>query len=1142
MAKRTFLTKAAAGLVSILLCLAFAFGMVACNTSASYMSGSSGSNSELVVWTTYGNIEKVLQKRLESDPSSKYVDYSDYYDSDEVYLAVFKNELECTNIVLTAGNKKINYYDITLSDLTDGTNVLPKEAFTLYNQKYIENTPKEGIFGGGWYPDCLLPFDTAIKYKENFVDPHNNQAIYVQVKPSINQPAGVYTGTFVVTADGKNINVPVTVEVYDFVLPTSPVGQYHVGYNVNHLQGSELDCTAEEQIEWFDFFTQYRVSPGGLPGIGDATFSTYQGYQNFYKKWIPMARKYSLVDELGFYNLPYATGQYEITFETEEKDSSGKIIYLTDAEGNQILDENGKPIPKMKEVTQSHNMVNPSFWVNQLRAIAEGCFDDPTTEGPDEFINLFEKAGVYFVYFDEFSSTAGKDLTAISSLQFVVFAAHLVSDEFVYKWTHDETPELTPEEQLVVDSIYGIKFKAISTSTLPLQDSDYVLRFEFAFRDDYTSSPNNFGSCSISDWAANYKYYGQYDEDNGTDVPGKEPIYSVSGNRATLKMESWTECVFITGITNYATEGSRKEYLEYAQKNQFYNHEGWVYTAENPKYPQVNVHLDTSLWSARAMGWMQADYDATGNLYWAGMFARHFITISPQYLDYIQDYYQTAERYRGTNGEGFLSYIGRPYEEAPMASLRLHATRDANEDYDLLYYLEQFYIESAEARGVEYDDTGYKNILHTMTGSLYDGVKVIKVTNDQHILDARKLVASLLVMGEKTGAIVENYEIQDGGVMFTIYAPNGVEIKMNGAVKTPTTAGDVNEYKIYIPLTANVQNVRIGATKDGATYEAGFTLQSLKKTVEAGSLNGTVLPEKVGGAPVSAGNITKDTLDGVSVINGNFTNYMAIDVNGAFVKVAETGDISADYVEIDVTNTVVRAQRYIKISDTNYFATASGDVIKGADGNYYVFSNTSDDYFDATYSKLKRYTDATGAVVDMDNGTFIKAADGTFFEFANTAADMDTTSIMVLAYSYKDGKFVEDSAGSYRLKKDGDVSNPDDYVQMLSSEVTKRYKLGTDRHQLQIDISSFGLTDAYSLLAIKVHVSKDMTVTIGGLAGTQVEYGATVYTLKAGWNELHVKPNTLGATTTRNIKQLRIRLAGVEDGTTLTVGKMYVIK
>ena len=156
--------------------------------------------------------------------------------------------------------------------------------------------------------------------------------------------------------------------------------------------------------------------------------------------------------------------------------------------------------------------------------------------------------------------------------------------------------------------------------------------------------------------------------------------------------------------------------------------------------------------------------------------------------------------------------------------------------------------------------------------------------------------------------------------------------------------------------------------------------------------------------------------------------------------------------------------------------------------------------------------------------------------------DSEVHALDDVTLSIKDGEFVEDSNGIYRLKKDGDLSNPDDYVEMLASETEKRYQLGTDRHQLQIDISSFKLTDAYNLLAIKIYVTEDTTITIGGLAGTQVEYGATVYELKAGWNEVHVKPNSLGATATRNIKQLRLRLAGVEDGATLTVGKMFVIK
>ena len=127
-----------------------------------------------------------------------------------------------------------------------------------------------------------------------------------------------------------------------------------------------------------------------------------------------------------------------------------------------------------------------------------------------------------------------------------------------------------------------------------------------------------------------------------------------------------------------------------------------------------------------------------------------------KYVDYLQDYYQTSERYRGTNGDGYVAYIGRPYETGPLAGIRLHAIRDANEDYDLLYYLEKYYEEVAQAKGLEYNDKGFKNVLHTMTADLYDGVKMIKSTTDKTIYNARKLVADLLAMAKNVGVVVDN--------------------------------------------------------------------------------------------------------------------------------------------------------------------------------------------------------------------------------------------------------------------------------------------------------------------------------------------------------------------------------------------------
>lgn len=1156
MAKRTFLKKACTSIIAIMLCIASAFGMVACNPQSASLTAGDNLNSNLVVWTHDGNVEKILQKRLASDPTSPYVDYSDYHSSKEFVIGVFKNEIEASNIILTAGDKKVESYDITIPDLTCGDYTLPGTAFTVYNQKYIENIPKEGVFGGGWYPDCLLPFKTAKEFGENYVDPHNNQALYITVKPAIDQPAGVYTGDIEIKADGKTIIVPATVEVYDFVLPTEPIGDYAAGYSIDNLQAGELDSTQEMMETYYEFFLDFRCSPGHLPGFPGSAPGSKDTHDAYYKKWVELGRKYTRDDRVGFINLPYSGTPVDIKFKTEFIDeTTGKIVYETNEKGEQILDENGKPIPVMTTKTEQHNVADAGQWILQLRKLVEGSFLDENGDGtfdPEtEFVNLFSKASTYFVYFDEFSSTYGKDKTAIVTLQFVVFAAHLVSDEYRQKWTTDDTPELTDQEKEVLDSIISIKHRAISTSTAPLENSDYVVSATFTCKDNESLK-------ETSKWTQNYKYYGQYDEDNGEEdtFEDKDPIFTYNGaNRCTLNMEKWTESVFVTGITHYATEESRQEYLNYAEKCQFYNHEKWVYTAENPKYPNVNNHLDTSLWGIRAMGWMQADYDANGNLYWSSTLCRQFVTINPQYVDYLQDYYQTAERYRGTNGDGYVAYIGRPYDiDGPLAGTRLHAIRDGNEDYDLLYYLEQFYVERAKELGLEYSDKGFKNVLHTMTESLYDGVKTITSTTDKMIYDARKLVAKLLVMAQDTGAILENYEIVENNLVLTVSAPEGVEIKIDNSVKTGVTNNGITSYVIKIPMLSSAQTFKLSAVKDGVSYDATFDVKSLVKEDFAGNhfTNAFVVPTTVNSKPVNAGTVSKVTVDDggdVSAVKATFIDYYSYDVSGTHVKVANTGNIDDDFVEIDTSNRVVTVQRYTYVvRDNKYTTSPRGKYIKGVDNNYYLFSNTDSDIADVYFGRLNRYiaTDdiSDTGVLDNQNGTHIKClVDGVekYVRFDPTA--MDKTSVKLLLYSVSpEGDFIEDSNGSYILKKDGNVENVNDYVKILDGEERNRYSYGAERQQLELDISKLNITTNYSLLGIKIYVEKDMNITLGGKVGSKVEYAAEVFKLKAGWNEIHIKPALLGAGKTTAVKAIRFRLAGVEKDATLTVGKIFIIK
>lgn len=81
-----------------------------------------------------------------------------------------------------------------------------RRPFTLYHEKYINVTEIKdlnAVTGVGMYPDALLPFGVAEAYGETRLT-GKNQGVWVSLKVPDTQPAGVYTGTFRVTAGGKS--------------------------------------------------------------------------------------------------------------------------------------------------------------------------------------------------------------------------------------------------------------------------------------------------------------------------------------------------------------------------------------------------------------------------------------------------------------------------------------------------------------------------------------------------------------------------------------------------------------------------------------------------------------------------------------------------------------------------------------------------------------------------------------------------------------------------------------------------------------------------------------------------------------------------------------------------------------------------
>ena len=173
---------------------------------------------------------------------------------------------------------------------------------------------------------------------------------------------------------------------------------------------------------------------------------------------------------------------------------------------------------------------------------------------------------------------------------------------------------------------------------------------------------------------------------------------------------------FCPGFASYDTESSRAHYADQEKR--------WFYGCINPRSPYPTYKIDDTLISARSVGWMQAEYDVIGNLYWTTTLYQK--DINGTYYD-IEDYYGDPERFGRTNGDGLLFYPGKVYGlDGPVASIRLEAIRDGVEEFELLYALRNKYTEKVaalNANGANID-LDIEEIIHSVTQSIYNGTHV----------------------------------------------------------------------------------------------------------------------------------------------------------------------------------------------------------------------------------------------------------------------------------------------------------------------------------------------------------------------------------------------------------------------------------
>jgi len=162
--------------------------------------------------------------------------------SGEAKIKAARNEAEAFQVVVRAGDGGLKGVNVSITDLKGDGRVIDRNNIALFREHFVEvrvSSPRAKE-PPGFVPDALIPFPEAGAKPQprppRFasapfgVAPGSNQPIWVEVRIPKDAAPGEYQGTLTVTADGeKPVDVPVSLTVWDFVLPDVPTLRTNFG-------------------------------------------------------------------------------------------------------------------------------------------------------------------------------------------------------------------------------------------------------------------------------------------------------------------------------------------------------------------------------------------------------------------------------------------------------------------------------------------------------------------------------------------------------------------------------------------------------------------------------------------------------------------------------------------------------------------------------------------------------------------------------------------------------------------------------------------------------------------------------------------------------------------------------------------------
>ena len=186
-------------------------------------------------------------------------------------LMIYATRGEFESMQLVVRSPVTQALNVSVSDLKNGSEVIPASQVVLFRVDYIEITQLSDSFGRlGLWPDPLYPVTLG---EEILFTAEENQPLWFRIEVPSTAQSGTYMGTIGIGSS----KIPFSLIVWNFDLPSDPALPSKVGFDWETVletyggtnNGVPQECHDQLVVSIFESFEDYHLTPATVEEPGE---------------------------------------------------------------------------------------------------------------------------------------------------------------------------------------------------------------------------------------------------------------------------------------------------------------------------------------------------------------------------------------------------------------------------------------------------------------------------------------------------------------------------------------------------------------------------------------------------------------------------------------------------------------------------------------------------------------------------------------------------------------------------------------------------------------------------------------------------------------------------------------------------------